>query len=110
MKITILLKSAPLTDEANRALRTVSDMLAQGHSVSLFLLQEAVRFCASPVKRSDSMDLKPLIENNLKVHVLAQDASMRGIELFPSAQPISAGSYESLVELLDSSEQVIGLL
>jgi sulfur relay (sulfurtransferase) complex TusBCD TusD component (DsrE family) len=110
MKIAILLKSAPCTDEADRALQIASDMLAQGHSVSLFLLQEAVRFCAHPVKRSDSMNLRPLIENKLEVHVLTQDANMRGIELSPPGQPISAGSYESLIELLESSEQVVGIL
>lgn len=109
MQITVLLKSAPGTDGADRALRTVSDMLAQGHSVNLFLLQEAVRFCTSHVKRSDSMDLRPWIESNLKVHVLTQDAKLRGIKLSPSTPPISDGSYESLVELLESSERVIGL-
>ena len=31
MKIAILLKSAPCTDEADRALQTASDMLVQGH-------------------------------------------------------------------------------
>lgn len=110
MRIAILLKSAPCTDEADRALLTASDLLAQGHSVSLFLLQEAVRFCGSPAKRSDSIDLRPLIENNLQVHVLTQDATMRGVELSSSGQPISAGSYESLIQLLESSERVIGIL
>jgi sulfur relay (sulfurtransferase) complex TusBCD TusD component (DsrE family) len=110
MKIAILLKSAPCTDEADRALQTASDMLAQGHSVSLFLLQEAVRFCGPRLKRTDSMDLRRLIENNLEVQVLAQDANMRGIDVSTSAQPVSGGSYESLIELLESSERVVGIL
>jgi sulfur relay (sulfurtransferase) complex TusBCD TusD component (DsrE family) len=38
MKIAILLKSGPGTDAAARALQTAADMLAQGHSVSLYLL------------------------------------------------------------------------
>jgi sulfur relay (sulfurtransferase) complex TusBCD TusD component (DsrE family) len=110
MKIAILLKSAPCTDEADRALLIASDMLVQGHSVSLFLLQEAVRFCGSGLKRSDSVDLGPLIENNLEVHVLTQDANMRGIEEPASGHPVLNGSYESLIELLETSERVIGIL
>jgi sulfur relay (sulfurtransferase) complex TusBCD TusD component (DsrE family) len=110
MKIAILLKSAPCTDEADRALLIASDMLAQGHSVSLFLLQEAVRFCGSGLKRSDSIDVVPLMENNLEVHVLTQDANMRGIKVTSSEQPISGRSYESLIELLESSERVVGIL
>ena len=110
MKIAILLKSAPFTEEADRALQTASDMLAQGHSVSLFLLQEAVRFCGSRLKRTDSMDLRRLIENNLEVQVLTQDADMRGIEVSTSGQSILSGSYESLIELLETSERVVGIL
>ena len=45
MKIVILLKSGPCTDEANRALETAEGLLAQGHIGRLYLLQEAVRFC-----------------------------------------------------------------
>ena len=66
-------------------------MIAQGHTVSLFLLQEAVRFCRTSMKRSDSMDLRRLIENNLEVQVLTQDANMRGIEVSTSGQPILGG-------------------
>jgi sulfur relay (sulfurtransferase) complex TusBCD TusD component (DsrE family) len=80
MKIAILLKSAPCTDEADRALETASDMLTQGHNVSLFLLQEAVRFCRPAVKRSDAMDLGRLMNKNLEVHVLSQGAKLRGMD------------------------------
>lgn len=45
MKIAILLKNGPCTDEAGRALQTADDMLAQGNAVSLYLLHEAVRAC-----------------------------------------------------------------
>lgn len=110
MRIAILLKSGPCTDEADRALQTASDMLAQGHTVSLFLLQEAVRFCRPAMKRSDSMDLRRLIEKNLEVHVLTRDAKLRGIDAPPVGQPIFDGSYESLIDLLESCDQVVGIL
>ena len=66
VKIVILVKSGPCTDEADRALQTAADMLAQGHSVSLYLLQEAVRFCGPHTKCSNSMELRELIEKNLE--------------------------------------------
>lgn len=39
MKIAILLKNGPGTDEAGGALQTADDMLARGNAVSLYLLQ-----------------------------------------------------------------------
>jgi sulfur relay (sulfurtransferase) complex TusBCD TusD component (DsrE family) len=110
MKIAILLKSGPCTDEADRALQTAEDLLAQNHTVSLYLLQEAVRFCGFAMKRSDSMDLGRLTDKNLKVHVLSQDAKLRGMDLTSAGQPISEGSYEFLIDLLESCDRVIGLL
>jgi len=110
MKVAILLKSGPCTDEADFALQTAADMLEQGHTVSLFLLQEAVRFCGPAIKRSDSMDLRALINKNLEVHVLTHDAKLRGIDVQSISQPISDGSYESLVDLLESCERVVGIL
>jgi sulfur relay (sulfurtransferase) complex TusBCD TusD component (DsrE family) len=110
MKIAILLKSGPCTDEADRALQTAEDLLAQGHTVSLFLLQEAVRFCHPVTKRSDSMDLRRLTDKKLDVHVLSQDAKLRGMDVTSISQSISEGSYESLIDLLESSDRVVGLL
>jgi sulfur relay (sulfurtransferase) complex TusBCD TusD component (DsrE family) len=110
MKIAILLKSGPHTDNADRALQTASDILAQGHKVSLFLLQEAVRFCIPSMKRSDSLDLKQLGEKNLEIHAMDQDAKLRGINPAAFGQQVLEGSYDSLIDLLDSSDQVIGIL
>ena len=110
MKVAILLKSGPCTDEAEFALQTAADMLEQGHTVSLFLLQGAVRFCGPAIKRSDSMDLRPLINKNLEVHVLTHDAKLRGIDMQSIGHPISDGSYESLIHLLESCERVVGIL
>lgn len=110
MKIAILLKSGPCTDEADRALQTASDMLAQGHTLSLFLLQEAVRLCRPAMNRSGSMDLSRLIDKNLEVHILAKDAKLRGIDAPSLGQPILDGSYESLIDLIESCDRVVGIL
>lgn len=81
MKIAVLLKSGPGTENAERALQTASDMLAQGHTVSLFLMQEGVRFCCPDPGLSKVINIQKLIGENLDVHVLTQDAQLRGIDL-----------------------------
>ena len=110
MKIAVLMKSGPCTDEADRALQTAADMVAQGHTVSLFLLQEAVRFCLPAAKCSNSRGLLELMDKNLEVHVLAHDAELRGIDVHPSEQGILSGTYDSLIALLESCDRVVGIL
>jgi len=110
MNIAILLKNGPCTEEADRALQTAVDMRAQGHRVSLFLLQEAVRLCRHPAKRPGSMDIREITDSNIEVHVLVQDARLRGIEDSAVSGGIVKGTYDSLVELMESSDRVIGVL
>ncbi len=108
MKITVLLKSGPSTTESKRAFQVVAGMLHQGHSVHLFMLQDAVHFCRS-AQRSWT-DLEELINEKLSVHVLVQDAELRGIALGAIHQEILRGEYEALVDLMESSDRVIGLV
>jgi hypothetical protein len=74
MKTVILLKNGLCTDEAGRALQTADDMLTQGHTVSLLLLQEAVRFCQPRTECANTARLQKLISRNLQVNVLTTDA------------------------------------
>lgn len=88
-------------------------MLAQGHAVNLFLLQEAVRLCTPGSKYTSSMDLQELIAKNPKkilVNILNGDAEMRGIPMPISDGASKEGSYESLVDLIEFSDRVIGIL
>jgi sulfur relay (sulfurtransferase) complex TusBCD TusD component (DsrE family) len=109
MKVIVLLKSGPGTDEAERALQTAADLLSQGHTVNLFLLQEAARFCQPDGKCSNSMMLQDLLDTNLAVHVLTRDAELRGTEVRAAGSAIFDGSYESLIDLMESCEQVVGI-
>lgn len=110
MNIAILLKSKPCTDEAGRVLQMAEDALGQGHAVNLYLLQEAARFCHPISRCSDFADLETLIGKGLKVFVLTSDAKLRGIEV-PSGNPrILNGSYELLVDLMESCDRVVGIL
>ena len=110
MKIAVLLKSGPTTTEAHRAFQVAADMLTQGHSVHLYLLQDAVNLCRPNLVYSSSVDLSRLIDEKLRVSVLIQDAELRGIDLKSVKQAISAGDYESLMDLMESSDRVIGML
>jgi sulfur relay (sulfurtransferase) complex TusBCD TusD component (DsrE family) len=109
MKIAILLKSSPQTDEAGRALETAADMLAQEHTVSLFLLQDAVLFCQLNGNSPNSMRLRELVAQNLEVHVLMRDAKLRGLKAFADGDYME-GSYESVVDLFESCDRVVGIL
>lgn len=110
MNIAILLKSGPCSDEAGRALQTAADMLDQGHSVVLCLLQEAVRFCRPRAECSNTAKLQGLIAKDLAVMVLTGDAELRGVELEASRLSAKNGSYESLVDLMTSSDRIVGVL
>jgi sulfur relay (sulfurtransferase) complex TusBCD TusD component (DsrE family) len=110
MKIAILLKNGPYTDEAGRALQTAGEMLIQGHTVSLSLLQEAVRFCQPRAECANTATLKDLIAKNLQVNVLTTDAELRGIDIAAADSAIGNGSYEALVNLMTSSDRVVGIL
>ncbi len=110
MKIAILLKSGPGTDHAERALQTCGDMLEAGHSVSLFLLQEGVRFCDSAANPRWGGMMEPLADKGLDIHVLTRDAGLRGMDTNNPDNRFSGGSFDSLVDLMESSDRVIGIL
>lgn len=111
MKIVILLKNGPNTDEAGRALQTAKDMLEQGHDdVRLYLLQEAVRFGRPRAGCSNSTQLRDLIDKHLEVSVLAGDAGLRGMDFSTAGSAPAEGSYEDLVDLMTSCDRVVGIL
>ena len=110
MKIAVLLKSGPSTAEADRALNLANEMLSQKHSVSLCLLQDAVHLCRPSMECSASVSFQSLLEKNLMVHVLTHDSALRGIDLTSANKSILAGDYDSLIDLLESSDRVVGIL
>ncbi|MBW2430370.1 MAG: hypothetical protein PVH74_04750 [Desulfobacterales bacterium] len=110
MKIAVLLKSGPSSVEAHRALRVTSDMLSQGHTVYLYLLQDAVHFCQPDIENASSIELNRLVGEKLRVNFLIQDAELRGIDVKSVKKETPAGNFETLMDLMESSDQVIGLL
>ena len=110
MKIAILLKSGPSSAEANRVLQIAAGMLSQGHFVHLYLLQDAVHFCQPNLKNASSIKLSRLVDEKLRVSFLIQDAELRGMDVKTVKEEFSGGDFESLMDLLEASDRVIGLL
>jgi sulfur relay (sulfurtransferase) complex TusBCD TusD component (DsrE family) len=80
MKVAILLKSGPDSAEAERTLTIASDMLSQGHAVTLCLMHDAVHLCRSGASSPAAVHLQYLMEKHLSVKALKQDCSLRGID------------------------------
>jgi sulfur relay (sulfurtransferase) complex TusBCD TusD component (DsrE family) len=110
MKIAVLLKSGPSSVEVHRALQVTADMMSQGHFVNLYLLQDAVRFNQPDLKNASSIELNRLVDEGLRVSFLIQDAELRGMDVKSVKQEISGENYETLMDLMESSDRVIGLL
>jgi sulfur transfer complex TusBCD TusB component (DsrH family) len=110
MKMLILLKSGPDSVEAERTLTTASDLLSQGHSITLCLLQEAVHFCRGELQFPAMSRLQTLMDRNLDVQDLLSDCSLRGITPPSDTSRITAGDYSSMVDLIESADRTIGLL
>jgi sulfur transfer complex TusBCD TusB component (DsrH family) len=110
MKITILLKSGPASVEAQRVIQVAADMMSQGDAVHLYLLQDAVHLSRAALKTDVSTALDRLIDQGLDVSFLSQDAELRGLDVSGVPDKISGGTYDTLVDLMTSSDRVIGLL
>jgi sulfur relay (sulfurtransferase) DsrF/TusC family protein len=74
------------------------------------LLQEAVRFCQQRGECSNTVVLEDLIAKTLDVNLLTVDAELRGIDVTNTASAIAGGTYESLVDLMVSCDQIVGIL
>ena len=109
MKVAIFLKSGPDTTEAERTLTMASDMLSQGHAVTLCLLQDAVYLCRFGARFPAAGHLQSLLEKHLTIKALKQDCSLRGIDPVSENNAIYTGDYSSLIDLIETSDRVIGI-
>ncbi|MHB9144517.1 MAG: DsrH/TusB family sulfur metabolism protein [Symbiobacteriia bacterium] len=73
-RIAVLVASNPGTPAAGRAFQLVRDLSAQGHQITLVLLEDAV------VGSTGRLSEVPL-EQSTAVMVLAEDLALRGIDL-----------------------------
>lgn len=109
MKIAILLKNGPSSVEAQRVMQVAADMMSQGDTVHLYLLQDAVHLSRTVLKIGPAPALDRLLDQGLEVSYLTQDAELRGLDVSAAPDKISGGTYDTLVDLMTSSDRVIGL-
>ena len=57
-----------------------------------------------------SRGLNKLIEKGLAIHVLKRDAELRGSMAPAAGCDFNEGSYESLIDLMESCDRVVGIL
>jgi sulfur relay (sulfurtransferase) complex TusBCD TusD component (DsrE family) len=110
MKIVIVLKSGPSSVEAQRALQVTSDMMSRGDTVHLYLLQDAVHLSRPDLKTGLTGTFDRQVDKGLQVSYLTTDAELRGLDMSAVPDKISGGTYETLVDLMTSSDRVIGML
>lgn len=110
MKVAILLKSGPDTAETERTLTMASDMLTQGHAVTLCLLQDSIHLCRSGADFQAAGCFQKLLEKQLAVQVLKSDCHLRGIDPVSETGRITACDYSSIVDLIESADRTIGIL
>ncbi len=109
MKIAIIQKSGPSSVEARRVMQVAADMMSQGDTVHLYLLQDAVHLIRPALKTGLTETLGKLIDDGLQVGFLTQDAALRGLDESAVPENISGETYDTLVDLMTSSDRVIGL-
>lgn len=79
----ILLKNKPCTEKTDPAIQTADDMLAQSHAVSLYLLQEGVRFCQPLADCSNTARLEELIAKHLQMNLLCPMMPSCAVSILP---------------------------
>lgn len=92
----VIVKSAPDTSEGKRGVKTARDM-----SADLILLQNGVYF----IEGGKLEDLKFY----RTAYVLEEDKRLRGLKDNDANKNIKGITYDSLVDLMDGSDKVIGM-
>ncbi len=116
--ILLLLNSAPSNPNAARAFQTARTLRAQGHAVSMFLLQDAVLAAlkveglGSAQPNGDGASSSPgqALNAGVSMYVLGEDLALRGFNPLKLTDGIRVADYAQLVELFEQHSRVIGAL
>lgn len=102
--ILMLVNSAPSSANAQRAWQTARTLHAQGHPVTLFLIQDGV--LAGLERETHVRNLPP----EISCQVLSEDLLLRGFALSDLGAHVQIADYAQLVDLFDQHTRVIGAL
>lgn len=104
--ILLLINSTPSSPNVERAFQTALTLRAQGHAVSVFLLQDAV---LAAVDRAYTRAAQAL-SNDIALYALAEDLHLRGFAPAALGTGVRAADYAQLVDLFAQHTRVVGAL
>jgi sulfur relay protein TusB/DsrH len=116
--ILLLLNSVPSNPNAARAFQTALTLRAQGHSVSMFLLQDAV-LAGLKAEGYDSAQSNgdgagsstgQALNAGVSMFALGEDLALRGFDPSKLLDGVRVADYAQLVDLFDQHTRVIGAL
>jgi sulfur relay protein TusB/DsrH len=108
--ILLLANSAPSNPNLERAFQSALALKAQGHPVSMFLLQDAVLAGLKGDGTGGASWSGRALSAGVTIFALNEDLSMRGFSAAELWDGIQAADYGRLVDLFDQHTRVIGAL
>lgn len=105
--VLFLLNSPPSNPNTNRAFDLALGLRAQGKSVSIFLLQDAV---LSGLEVTASSRVGRILGAGISVYALGEDLQMRGFAESALWYGVRVADYAQLADLFDAHARVIGAL
>ncbi len=107
--VLMLVNSAPSSPNVARAFQTALTLRAQGHAVSLFLLQDAV-LAGLQVADGASASAAQALGAGVALYALGEDLALRGFTPSKLWDGVRVADYAQLVDLFDQHPRVIGAL
>ncbi len=108
--ILLLVNSAPSSPNVERAFQMALTLCAQGHAVSVFLLQDAV-LGGLHVEGDDAPSrAAQALGAGISVYALGEDLALRGFTPAKLRNGIRMADYSQLIDLFDRHSRVIGAL
>ena len=104
LAVLILVNSTPSSANARRAWQTALTLHDQGHSITLFLIQDGV--LAALNGETALRDLP----SDISCYVLGEDLALRGFTPLKLHKQVQVADYAQLVDLFDQHARVIGAL
>lgn len=102
------LTSSPETPAGRRALALAAALGAQGHTVTLCCLQDAVLLGSDRAPSATQAQLDGLLARGARCMALTEDLALRGLRAGPQ---VSAADYPGIIATLAAAhERVIGAL
>lgn len=108
--ILLLVNSAPSNPNLDRAFESALALKAQGHPVSMFLLQDAVLAGLKGDGAGGAPSSSQALSAGITIYALNEDLAMRGFTASKLRDGIQLGDYGQLVDLFDQHTRVIGAL